>query len=319
MLDEIMQNEELRKRRLTDLYEEGIIQLGDEIPYKHNEETYLSPKGRNGYDDQTFSTKDVNIKWQAIGVEEISGEKCLKLIAQQPIFQLRLDGARACVYGIEEMNAMSRLFATGIGALKGRSITIEDVNQLLDVVVDEKEKKVYQVGNANDINLYFGRFLQSYNLREKQYTPESFLVNKYAKVIIHTAYSYCKNSIKGKEKEKKILFLKDGYWLASPGVDVYSYGGSAFFGPGAVVDGSANSGFGLFSSDGRWNACRLAVRPVLYLNSNVTLNVLLEESCKKDKDTLQTLLRQLEEKRQERQRIYEEEEKIIRQIKVLKK
>lgn len=45
--------------------------------------------------------------------------------------------------------------------------------------------------------------MQSYILREKQYTPESFLVNKYAKVIIHTAYSYCKNSIKGKEKEKK--------------------------------------------------------------------------------------------------------------------
>ena len=45
--------------------------------------------------------------------------------------------------------------------------------------------------------------MQSYILREKQYTPESFLVNKYAKVIIHTAYSYCKNSIKGKEKDQK--------------------------------------------------------------------------------------------------------------------
>lgn len=159
--------------------------------------------------------------------------------------------------------------------------------------------------------------MQSYILREKQYTPESFLVNKYAKVIIHTAYSYCKNSIKGKEKEKKILFLKDGYWLASPGVRVDSDDGYAGFGPGAVDDGRAGSGDGLFYSDGYWYAGRLAVRPVLYLNSNVTLNVLLKESCKKDKDALQTLFRQLEEKRQERQRIYEEEEKIIRQIKEL--
>ena len=62
MLNEIMQNGELRKRKLTDLYEEGIIGLGDEIPYKHSEETYLSPKG----------------------------EKCLKLIAQQPVFKLNL-------------------------------------------------------------------------------------------------------------------------------------------------------------------------------------------------------------------------------------
>lgn len=277
MLDEIMQNEELRKRRLTDLYEEGIIQLGDEIPYKHNEETYLSPKGRNGYDDQTFSTKDVNIKWQAIGVEEISGEKCLKLIAQQPIFQLRLDGARACVYGIEEMNAMSRLFATGIGALKGRSITIEDVNQLLDVVVDEKEKKVYQVGNANDINLSFGSFLQSYYLIGKQYMPESFLVNKYAEgKIICTEYFYCENSVKGKEKEKKILFLKDRYWLASPGVSAYPVTSNAYFGLGAVSSGLAYSGgHYLLCSNGQRYATRLAVRPVLYINSNVTLNVLL--------------------------------------------
>ena len=71
------------------------------------------------------------------------------------------------------------------------------------------------------------------------------------------------------------------------------------------------------------------MRPVLYLNSNVTLNVLLKESCEDDKapnvlleesgenDTLQILFRQLEEKRQERQKIYKEEEKIIRQIKEL--
>ena len=90
MLNEIMQNGELRKRKLTDLYEEGIIGLGDEIPYKHSEETYLSPKGRNGHDDQSFSTKNVEMKWQAIGVEKIEGEKCLKLIAQQPVFKLNL-------------------------------------------------------------------------------------------------------------------------------------------------------------------------------------------------------------------------------------
>ena len=43
----------------------------------------------------------------------------------------------------------------------------------------------------------------------------------------------------------------------------------------------------------------------------------LKESCENDKKSLQKLLSQLEEKRQERQRIYEEEEKIIIQIKEL--
>ena len=164
------------------------------------------------------------------------------------------------------MNAISRLFATGIGALKGKSIAIEDVNQLLDVVVDEKEKKVYQVRNANNINSFSRRFLKSYNLGEKQYTPESFLVNKYAKVkVIWTVYSYCNNSIKGKEKEKEILFLKDRYWLASLGVYADSIGGATDFGPGTVRNGVADSGFYLFNSYGVWNDYRLPIRPVIYL------------------------------------------------------
>ena len=299
MFNEIMQNDELRNRRFTYLYEKGIIQLGDEIPYKHSEETYLSPGERNGYNDQSFSTKDIKIKWQAIGVEEVEGEKCLKLLAQQPVFKLGLKGARGCVYGIEEINAISQLFATGKGAMKGKSITIEDVNQLLDVVVDEK--KVYRAGNA---------------LGEKQYTPESFLVKKYTKdKIIHTGYYYRKNSIIGKEKEKKILFLKDGYWLASFGVYVCSI--YASFGLGNVYDDVVDKGSSLFYSCGSWNDNKLAVRPVLYLNSNVTPMSFLKESCENDKKSLQKLLSQLEEKRQERQRIYEEEEKIIIQIKEL--
>ena len=318
MLNEIMQNEELRKRKLTDLYEEGIIELGDEIPYKHNEESYLSPEGRNGHNDQSFSTKNVEMKWQAIGVEDIEGEKCLKLISETPVFELFLKGAMGYAYGIEEMNVISRLFATGIGALKGKSIAIEDVNQLLDVVVDEKEKKVYQIGNPKNINESVGNFLQSYEFEEKFNTPESFLMDKNTRIkIIQTEYSYLKNVIKGKEKEKKILFYKDRYWLASQ--EVFAALGHPCFGLGTVDYGCAGRRCGLFYSDGVLDAYGLPVRPVLYLNSNVTLNVLLEESCKKDKDTLQTLLRQLEEKRQERQRIYEEEEKIIRQIKELKK
>lgn len=279
MLNEIIQNEGLRERRLTNLYEEGIIKFGDEIPYKHSEETYLSPEGRNGYEDQSFSTKDVEMKWQAIGVEEIEGEKCLKLLAQQPVFKLYLKGARGYIYGKEELHTISQLFATGSGSLKGRSMTIEDVNQLLDVVVDEKEKKVYQVGNANDINLSFGSFLQSYYLIGKQYMPESFLVNKYAEgKIICTEYFYLKNSIKGKEKEKKILFLKDGYWLASPGVSAYPVTSNAYFGLGEVSHGNVKSGASyLLCSNGHWYATRRAVRPVIYLTPNVSLNVLLKE------------------------------------------
>ena len=58
------------------------------------------------------------------------------------------------------------------------------------------------------------------------------------------------------------------YWLASPGE---SYGSNvAYFGPGAVRDGVAGSGFALFVSNGFWSAREFAVRPVVSLKSEVT-------------------------------------------------
>ena len=110
MLNEIMKSEELRERRLVDLYEEGILELGDEVPYTHREESYVSLEEKNGYRDQEFSTRNLDMKWQAIGVETIDGNKCLKLIAKEPVFNVTLRGARGCVYGIDEMHRICSLF-----------------------------------------------------------------------------------------------------------------------------------------------------------------------------------------------------------------
>ena len=58
------------------------------------------------------------------------------------------------------------------------------------------------------------------------------------------------------------------YWLASPAVNA----GSDFadFGPGGVCDGGVSAGF-LFNSDGDWFAYGFGVRPVVYLESNITV------------------------------------------------
>ena len=310
MLNAIRQCKELRNRRLVDLYEEGILELGDEVPYIHREETYVSLKEKNGFGNQEFSTKALDMEWQAIGVETIDGNKCLKLIAKDPVFsKFILKGARGCVYGINEMHRICSLFATGAGALKGRSITIEDVNQLLDVVVDEEQGIVYQKGYEKDIN---GNkdFLKKYLLDEAFYIPESYLKGeKVRKEIIETSYWYRIGSIIGKEKEKNIVQRSVNYSLASPGVDVGS--DYARFGPGAVIGGFARSGnYYLFSSAGYEYDDGLAVRPILYLKSNETFSSLLGRKENISGLSIENLLEQLEEKRQE-------EEEIIRQIKEL--
>ena len=60
------------------------------------------------------------------------------------------------------------------------------------------------------------------------------------------------------------------YWLASPGVVTNS--DCVFFGPGFVSAARAYSGYDLFYSDGGWRAVGLAVRPVVVLKSNVTID-----------------------------------------------
>ncbi len=61
------------------------------------------------------------------------------------------------------------------------------------------------------------------------------------------------------------------YWLASPGVSFGS--GYAKFGPGSVGGGFAGVGFfdDVFNSLGAWYVREFAVRPVVFLKSEVTV------------------------------------------------
>ena len=61
------------------------------------------------------------------------------------------------------------------------------------------------------------------------------------------------------------------YWLDSPGVTLDSEG-RAYFGPGAVYEGFAYKGYcHLFVSNGALDAREFAVRPVVSLKSEVTV------------------------------------------------
>ena len=50
------------------------------------------------------------------------------------------------------------------------------------------------------------------------------------------------------------------------------YSDVAYFGPGGVISGGVYSGSGLFISGGDWSAGGCAVRPVVSLKSNITVD-----------------------------------------------
>lgn len=176
-----------------------------------------------------------------------------------------------------------------------KSMRIEDINVALGLTLDENSNKIYKTADESKTALtaYQGFFGQSYTYKTNDYAPEnylkakypskySFLTNKKSRDSVDgTAfmYMYTDSSIVDQSSKLYDVLFKGteigsngkSYWLASSGV---SMNGSNFcdFGPGAVLGGNAGTGLALFISSGSSIARWLAVRPVVYLQSGVTVD-----------------------------------------------
>ena len=178
-----------------------------------------------------------------------------------------------------------------------KSMRIEDINTALGLTLDKTVAggKLYKTADESKTALtaYQGFFGQSYTYKTNDYAPENYLKAKYPSKyssltnkksgdsVDGTAfmYMYTDSSIVDQSSKLYDVLFKGtesgsngkSYWLASSGVGVY---GSDFcgFGPGAVGGGGASAGRVLFRSDGGSHARWLAVRPVVYLQSGVTVD-----------------------------------------------
>ena len=137
----------------------------------------------------------------------------------------------------------------------------------------------------------------SYTYKNGDYAPENYMIetygDKYTRLgkkkagdkVYNSNYTLSPDSEEGlmdansTEKENVIKMLFDGtsidenisksYWLASTGENAYDF---VFFGPGAVIAGGALTDTGLFNCDGSYVAGSLAVRPVVSLKSDITVD-----------------------------------------------
>ena len=193
---------------------------------------------------------------------------------------LVLKGAYSYVNGKTILNNISGIYSTSLGTAE--SLTAEEINRLIGVTVDYTNKKVYANSDPS-VNIDGYKVLgNQYTYKASDYTPESYINNKTnatagKQTDPATAYYYEWSNLTIDDTLKTMLFsgttsdanFAKSYWLASSGVDASSSG--ALFGPGFVDDGFVASDVGLFASGGYWGAYGLAVRPVVYLNSEVTV------------------------------------------------
>ena len=283
-------------KTLVQAFNDGEIQVGDYLNYNDyvdESKTYTTATNENGWADQKY-TATKNTYWQVLGLDE-TGER-LMLISQSPIKKemktsdtaeewektpyLVLKGAYGYVNCKQILNNVSGIYSTSLGTAK--SLTAEEINRLIGVTVDFANKKVYANSDPST-NIDEGGVLgNQYTYKETDYTPESYINSKThatagTKTDPATAYGYQWGNLTINDTLKTILFngttsdanFAKSYWLASPAVNADS--GYAFFGPGGVLGGIVRAGGNLFGSDGFWNAGSFGVRPVVYLESNVTV------------------------------------------------
>ena len=280
-------------KTLVEAFNAGELKIGDYVEYKPTaRQTYTSATDENGWADQTY-TVDTTTTWRVLGLSD-DGSQVL-LTSGSPIKKnmdtsstndwdkdpyLYMKGAYAYVNCEKMLNDICAIYSTDLGT--ARSMTIEDINKACGVKVENNT--VYLESDTSKTNIDEGKVLgQTYTYTASDYTPESYIDGKknatVGETVTATAYYYDITSMTGTKIGNttlgSLLFDKTtdddnyakAYWLASPGVDVYS--SHAGFGPGDVVDG-AGPGDNFFGSNGYWNADRNAVRPVVSLKSDVT-------------------------------------------------
>lgn len=280
---------------LVEAFKDGSIKVGDFLNYNDyvdESKTYTTVTNENGWADQTYKATKKTY-WQVLGLDKTG--KRLMLISQSPIKKemktettakdwekspyLVLKGAYGYINCKQILNNISGIYSTNIGT--AQSMTAEEINRLIGVTVDYTNKKVYANTDTSTNIDQCGVLGNQYTYKASDYTPESYINDKTnategTKTDPATIYYYPWNKLTIDDTLKTILFsgttsdvnFAKSYVLASPAVGARS--GDAYFGPGVVFGGLVFDGSAVFYSYGNWDAVDYSVRPLVYLNSNIT-------------------------------------------------
>ena len=268
---------------------------------------YTSPSSRTGMStadgytadvDQTYSLTNNKVNWRILGLSEDGTQ--LMLTTGSPLqrtwdntqsssasnskyFYLRGAKGTSTEYGLKELDKICAIYTNDL-ASEVRSLTIDDVNRLCKVTVDVANKKVTKEGDTTKTidqreNIGTSQTYTSQFESPEAYIADSTDTGKTASFekTSNAYYYYGSDAIDSSLPLYDILFNNTDskyYWLASRAVYVFS--DYCSWGPGDVSNGEADSygGNALFYSRGRSNSDYFAVRPVVYLKSDVTVDQL---------------------------------------------
>lgn len=278
-------------RTLVELYDAGELKIGDYVNYQNpTSGSYTSLGSKTGMEDlitdggdsdQIFNVANNQLTWRVLGKDEATGG--IKLIAGSPMKRESnssypevpyyfLNGAKGYINAETELNNICALYKNDL-AQTARSVTIEDVNQVVGVTVDETGKP------SLDESGYYG---QTYSYTNQYASPEDYLAgtrSNFSKTSDFYGYMANNPALTTATDQRLYNLLFDNveygsgkaYWLASRCVHAGS--SDAGFYVRFVSSGGGGTfvgGYYLFNSYGVEYYRGFAVRPVVILKSNVT-------------------------------------------------
>ena len=228
--------------------------------------------------------KDSETKWVVLGVEDSNKNgtnETLLLTTETPTTgKIRMYGYQPYNHAVDEINRMCK----EIYGVEARGMTIEDVNACLQYTAPAgmyyQNSKWNSIGNLTtklkDIPTWDA-------IKGNHQTPDGKNTEEALGEYPLDGYWYVADSTVGAATgvpvlpdstttaTKTLIFGTNNsnrYWLASRGVCARSV--CAYFGPGAVAGGNADSIFGvLFGSDGHSHDNELPLRCVVSLRSDI--------------------------------------------------
>ena len=243
------------------------------------------------YDETKGGTKTglTNVDWRVLGANE-DGD--LLLMASDSVQRLSLRGQEGYILGVDKLNKISREYGYGYGATYARSITVEDVNELLQV---KQETGLYKFYWDGDEYPYYEYIKSDGTVRTGDLTSShanGFYYND-------TYSPYPGNSITGKQliveleykperihnlvihvndKIKELLDINDDYWFASKYFEDNMFGlNESFF---YLYECIISTGewwlpeelFYTYGTSSYTGARECGVRPVVIMDSDVELD-----------------------------------------------
>ena len=266
---------------------------------------FTALEGLLGTTDQTYTQDTTNTHWRVLGLTQ-DGNSVMLLGSQLKkdgnAPYLALQGAIGYLSAESTLNEICSLYHSSALAQETRSIKIDDINRALGgVTVTYPQEGEFFTGpvrfSTADSNRQMGytTFYPSYTYKNGDYSPESYPNQVSAEQIGMKiqANDYCYDiqvgnglnygylqGLKTTISEMGYNMLFEGtveysnyakpYWLASSGVHANS--DHAYFGPGCVFNGDVGLGSNLFDTYGNWYTYAYAVRPVVVLKPEVTVN-----------------------------------------------